>query len=59
MNSDVVALSQRFAILMAEYNASIEDGKITINESKRLLNETLAIQKVLLDIKLHLEDEAV
>jgi hypothetical protein len=59
VNSDVVALSQRFAILMAEYNASIEDGKITINESKRLLNETLAIQKVLLDIKLHLEDEAV
>jgi hypothetical protein len=44
--------------LMAEYNTSIEDGKITINESKRLLAETLAIQHVLLDIKLHLEEEA-
>ncbi|MGB5870451.1 MAG: hypothetical protein WBC90_11955 [Albidovulum sp.] len=58
VNSDVVALSQRFAMLMAEYNTSIEDGKITINESKRLLAETLAIQHVLLDIKLHLEEEA-
>lgn len=58
VNSDVVALSQRFAMLMGEYNASIEDGRITINESKRLLAETLAIQKVLLDMKLHLEEEA-
>ncbi|HQY44189.1 MAG TPA: hypothetical protein PK450_08420 [Paracoccaceae bacterium] len=59
VNSDVVALSQRFAMLMAEYNASIQDGKISINEAKRLLTETLAIQRVLLDMKLHLEDEAV
>ena len=59
VNSDVVALSQRFAMLMAEYNQSIGDGKISINEAKRLLAETLAIQKVLIDMKLHLEDEAV
>lgn len=58
VNSDVVALSQRFAMLMAEYNQSIQDGRISINEAKRLLNETLAIQKVLIDMKLHLEDEA-
>lgn len=58
VNSDVVALSQRFAMLMAEYNASIQDGKISINEAKRLLTETLAIQRVLLDMKLHLEEEA-
>ncbi len=58
VNSDVVVLSQRFAMLMAEYNQSIQDGRITINEAKRLLNETLAIQKVLIDMKLHLEDEA-
>jgi hypothetical protein len=58
VNSDVVALSQRFAMLMAEYSQSIEDGRITINEAKRLLAETLAIQKVLIDMKLHLEDEA-
>ncbi len=57
VNSDVIALSQRFAMLMAEYNQSIEDGIITINEAKRLLKETLALQQVLLDMKLHLEDE--
>lgn len=59
VNSDVVALSQRFAMLMAEYNQSIEDGKITINEAKRLLRETLELQRVLLDMKLHLEEESV
>lgn len=58
INADVVALSQRFAMLMGEYNQSIEDGKISINEAKRLLTETLAIQKVLIDMKLHLEEEA-
>ena len=58
VNSDVVALSQRFAMLMGEYNQSIEDGIITINEAKRLLRETTALQRVLLDMKLHLEEEA-
>ncbi len=57
VNSDVVTLSQRFAQLMAEYNASIEDGRISVNEAKRLLTETLAIQKVLIDMKLHLDEE--
>lgn len=57
VNSDVVALSQRFAMLMGEYNQSIEDGRISINEAKRLLAETVAMQRVLLDIKLHLENE--
>ncbi|HGG06622.1 MAG TPA: hypothetical protein ENK28_14280 [Aliiroseovarius sp.] len=59
VNADVIALSQRFAMLMAEYQQSIEDGIITANEAKRLLRETLAIQHVLLDMKLHLEDEQV
>lgn len=58
VNSDVVALSQRFAQLMAEYNSAISDGRISVNEAKRLLTETLAIQRVLLDMKLHLEEEA-
>ncbi|MBI1219275.1 MAG: hypothetical protein GC186_12070 [Rhodobacteraceae bacterium] len=58
VNSDVVKLSQRFAMLMAEYNMAIADGKITINEAKRLLAETLAIQQVLLEMKLALEEEA-
>ncbi|WP_425073933.1 hypothetical protein [Sagittula sp. S175] len=57
VNSDVIALSQRFGMLMAEYHQSIDDGVISANEAKRLLKETLAIQKVLIDIKLHLEDE--
>ncbi len=55
VNADVVVLSQRFAQLMAEYSSSIADGRITVNEAKRLLAETLAIQQVLLDMKLHLE----
>lgn len=58
VNADVIALSQRFAMLMAEYQQAIEDGIITINEAKRLLRETLALQHVLLDMKLHLEEEA-
>ena len=56
INSDVIKLSQRFAMLMGEYNLSIEDGVISMNEAKRLLRETTAIQKVLLDMKLHLEE---
>ena len=58
VTSDVVALSQRFAMLMSEYTQSIEDGIITINEAKRLLRETVALQEVLLEMKLHLEEEA-
>ncbi len=58
VNQDVVMLSQRFAQLMAEYNLAISDGIISINESKRMLRETLAIQQVLLDMKLSLELEA-
>lgn len=59
VNSDVIALSQRFAMLMAEYNQSIEDGVISINEAKRLLRKTSALQKVLIEMKLHLENEAI
>ena len=59
VNSDVIALSQRFAMLMAEYQQSIEDGIITVNEAKRLLRETLTLQQVLVDMKLHLEEETV
>ncbi|MEM8774239.1 MAG: hypothetical protein AAGF53_04350 [Pseudomonadota bacterium] len=57
VNADVIALSQRFAMLMAEYQQSIEDGVISMNEAKRLLRETTALQQVLIDMKLHLEDE--
>ena len=57
MNSDLIALSQRFAILMLESHQSIEDGIITINEAKRLLRETVALHQVLVDMKMHLEEE--
>ena len=56
INADVIVLSQRFALLMAEYQQSIEDGVITVNEAKRLLKETTALQQVLIEMKLHLED---
>jgi hypothetical protein len=54
----VIALSQRFAMLMAEYQQSMDDGKITVNEAKRLLKETSMLQQVLIDMKLSLEDES-
>lgn len=57
VNSDVIALAQRFGMLMSEYHQSIEDGVISVNEAKRLLRETVALQQVLIDMKLHLEDE--
>ncbi|MGJ8544354.1 MAG: hypothetical protein ACSHWZ_02845 [Sulfitobacter sp.] len=59
VNADVIALSQRFAMLMAEYQQSIEDGRITINEAKRLLRETSQLQQVLVDMKINLENESV
>ncbi len=58
VNSDVIALSQRFATLMSEYQSAIADGIITVNEAKRLLRETVLLQQVLLDMKLHLEEES-
>lgn len=57
LNSDVILLSQRFANLMAEYNHSISDGVISYNEAKRLLDETNALQQVLMDMKLHLQEQ--
>jgi len=59
VNHDVIALSQRFAMLMAEYSHSIADGIITVNEAKRLLKEAVALQQVLLEMKLHLEEETI
>jgi hypothetical protein len=55
VNAHVIALSQRFAILMAEYHRSIEDGVISVNEARRLLEETLELQRVLVEMKLRLE----
>jgi hypothetical protein len=59
VNSDIIALRQRFAMLMSEYQQSIEDGVITVNEAKRLLKETSQLLQVLIDMKLSLEDKSV
>ncbi len=37
---------------------AMEDGVITINEAKRLLRETSMLQQVLIDMKLHLDEES-
>ncbi len=58
VNADVIALSQRFAMLMGEYQQSIDDGVISVNEAKRLLQETIRLQQVLIDMKLNLEAES-
>lgn len=57
VNNDVIAMSERFAHLMGEYHRSIEDGVISANEAKRLLKETTMLQQVLIEMKLHLEDD--
>ncbi len=58
VNSDVILLAQRFAMLMAEYQESMADGRISVNEAKRLLRETTMLQQVLVDMKLNLEEES-
>lgn len=55
VNDDVIALCERFAILMSEYHQSVADGAISSNEARRMLRETAALQKVLMDMKLRLE----
>ncbi|WP_425091266.1 hypothetical protein [Tropicimonas sp. S265A] len=55
VNEDVIALCERFAMLMSEYHQSIADGKISANEARRMLRETAALQTVLMEMKLRLE----
>ncbi|MDG4648338.1 hypothetical protein P6F26_07760 [Roseibacterium sp. SDUM158017] len=57
VTAGVIALSQRFAILMAEYHRALEDGVISVNETRRLLAEVLELQRVLVEMKLKLEAE--
>ena len=44
-------------MLLSECEQPIEDGILTLNEAKRLLNETTRLQQILIDMNLHLEDE--
>ena len=57
LNSDVIKLSQRFATLMGEYNHSMADGVISLNETKRLLDETNALQQALMEMNMHLQGQ--
>lgn len=56
VNDDVIMLCERFAMLMSEYHHAIADDAISSNEARRMLRETAALQKILMDIKLRLED---
>ena len=58
VNEDIAVLSQRFALLMNAYASAIADSVITPNEARRMLAETLELQKVLVEMKLHLETES-
>ena len=44
-------------MLLSECEQPIEDGILTVNEAKRLLNETTQLEQVLIVMKLQLEDE--
>lgn len=57
VSSDVIKLSERFAMLMMKYNEAMLDNKISVNEAKSLIREASEIQKVLLEIKLHVGAE--
>ncbi|MEM9797487.1 MAG: hypothetical protein AAF919_13425 [Pseudomonadota bacterium] len=58
VNDDIAILSERFAMLMRAYANAIADSIITPNEAKEMLGETLELQKVLVDMKLHLEAQS-
>ena len=45
-------------MLVAECHQSTEDGVISINEAKRPLREAIAPKQVLVEMKLHLEQES-
>lgn len=56
VSREVIQLAYRFALLMREYGMAIEDGVISGNEARRMLEETLELQQVLVKMKLSLEE---
>ena len=58
VNEDIAVVSQRFAMLMNSYANAIADHVITAAEAKEMLAETLALQRVLIEMKMHLQDAA-
>ncbi len=55
VNEDIAMISQRFAMLMNAYANAVSDNVITPAEARMMLSETQELQKVLVDMKLHLE----
>jgi hypothetical protein len=55
LHEDVAALSHRFAMLLQTYAEAVANGAVTPIERRRLLTETVELQRVLIDMKLHLE----
>ncbi|KIT17487.1 phage regulatory CII family protein [Jannaschia aquimarina] len=55
VTSDVALLSRRFGLLMEAYAEAIADNVITTAEARQMLAETMELQKVLVEMKLHLE----
>ena len=54
----MLAMDHGHALLMLLHGRPHREALTAINEAKRLLRETLALQQVLLDITLNLEEEA-
>lgn len=59
VTGDMIALSRGFAMLMAEYHRAVSDGALSAHDAKRLLQETLGLQRLLVDMRLNLEKTAV
>ncbi|MCK0167510.1 hypothetical protein MWU52_08130 [Jannaschia sp. S6380] len=57
VNSDIAATSRRFAMLMNAYANAIADKVITRAEANEMLAETMELQRILVDMKMHLEAE--
>lgn len=57
VSHDIAVLSQRFASLMSAYVSAVEDGEITPTEAHILLQDALELQKVLVDMKMHLRSK--
>jgi hypothetical protein len=55
LHEDMAALSHRFAMLLQTYAEAMANGTVRPMELRRLLTETVELQRVLIDMKLHLE----
>jgi len=55
LSKDVITLTKKFADLISEYQQAIEDDVISKAEAKRLLQEVSFMQKIILDMKVHLQ----